>query len=100
MTEENFSVAIPDDEILKIVKEFLSMRRWIKEGKFPLLCLTCGRPMGYVGFTYRGEKFLFWHCFDCHMDPNFEENEQHITFEEFKELLDHLIDQRRRRRHE
>jgi len=96
--EGTFVVDLTDDEILKIVKKFLGMRRWIMAGRFPLLCLTCGKPLAYVGFKFGGENFLFWHCYDCHMKPDFEENERHITFERFKQLLNRLIDARRRRR--
>lgn len=94
--DENFVVEMTDHEILEVVKKFLSMRKWISQGKFPLLCLACVNSLNYVGFTYKGENFLFWHCFKCHMKPNFEENQPHITFEEFQELLKYLIDQRRR----
>jgi len=95
--DANFVVKMTDTEILNVVKKFLLMRRWIQQGKFPLLCSTCGKPMNFVGFKYREENFLFWHCFSCHTKPRFEENETQITFEKFKELLQHLINQRRRK---
>ena len=89
---------ISDEEVLEIVKQFLNMRKWVENAKFPLLCLACKEPMNYVGFTYRGENFLFWHCWKCHANPDFEKSETHITFEEFKKVLDEIIKERNKRR--
>jgi len=89
---------ISDEEVLNIVHQFLSLRRYVENAQFPLLCSTCKKPMNFVGFTYKGENFLFWHCYDCHMNPDFERNEPHISFNEFKQVLQELISKRRKKR--
>jgi len=94
-TDDNaFPFELSDEEILTLVKRFLSMRAWVKEGKFPLLCYKCGKPLNFVAFTYEGENFLFWHCYDCHIEPYFEQQEEYITFEDFKDFLSELKAQR------
>ena|SRR4030067_2133265 len=83
-----------DEVIMTLVQQFLDMRKWVNNANFPLLCYACKEPLSFIAFSYKGQNFLFFHCWRCHSSPDFEKNQPHVSFGEFKKTLDELIKER------
>lgn len=84
-------------EVLKLVQQFLDLRKWVDIANFPLLCNACKNPLHFVSFSYKCDNFFFLHCWNCHSKPDFGKFEPHVSFGEFKKTLDKLIEERNSR---